>query len=340
MADFKFSCPHCAISVECDELWCGHEIQCPSCQKEFVVPQKPAEPPHATLASAKPAQARLSIGSSRAQHSAAPKAVAPQVAAYEQQLKAAKAGKKGSGMKWVTAAIVVVVLGVGGYFGYVFYTQWQAKKAEVAKQAAAPPPPTNAVPAEPEPPPPPKALPVLPAVWTLDVEQAKIPEGKANGSLSGTNFIVETALCTPQILGLYEGAPRSPDRAILVYLDLKAGESLTNRDWTVSKDQRGKGVPQVVKEWKTNPRYAPHTQAFRSGYAMKLEFGPVTSNVISGKIFLALPDAEQSVVAGQFKAFASLPAASPSGAAAQAVAPPAAVPVADPAFERRYGKKR
>jgi hypothetical protein len=340
MADFKFSCPHCSISVECDELWCGHEIQCPSCQKEFVVPQKPAGPPHATLASAAPGQPKLSIGASRTQHSSAPKAVAPQVAALEHHLKQAKAGQKSGAMKWVTVGIVVVVLGVGGYFGYGYFTEWQAKRAEAKKLASAPPPPTNAAPAEPEPPPPPKELPLLPAVWTLDVNQAKIPEGKANGTISGTNFVVETAVCTPQLLSLYEGAARSPDRGVLVYLSLKPGESLTNRTFTVSSDTRSKEVREVVKEWKTNPRYAPHTRAFSMGYAMKLELGQITSNMISGKIFLALPDTEQSVVAGEFKAMTALVPGAPAGGATPVAAAAAPARAADPAFEKRYGKKR
>jgi hypothetical protein len=340
MADFKFSCPHCSIAIECDELWCGREIQCPSCQKEFAVPQKPAGPPHAALAGAKPGQAKLSIGSSRAQHSTAPKAVAPQVAALEQQLKAAKAGQKGSGMKWVTAGIVVVVLAAGGYFGYGFYTKWQEKKAEDARQAAAPPPVTNAAPAEPEPPPPPKEVAMIPPVWTLDVDHAKIPEGKANGTISGTNFVPETAICTPQFLGLYEGQVRSPEMGVVVYLNLKPGESLTNRSFTVSPDKRDPGVRQVAKLWKTNPRFAAHNKSFSSGYALKLEFGESASNVISGKIFLALPDTEQTVVAGQFKALTAMPAAASSAAAAQAVAPMAPPPTARPGPQDRYGRKR
>ena len=303
------------------------------------MPQKPAGPPHAALASAAPGQPKLSIGASRTQHSTAPKAVAPQAAALEHQLKRAKTGQKSGAMKWVTVGIVVVVLGVGGYFAYGPATEWLAKRAESKKQASAPPPPTNAAPAEPAPPPPPKELPVLPAVWTLDVAQAVIPEGKANGTLSGTNFLVETAVCTRQILGLYEGAARSPDLAVLVYLNLKPGESLTNHTWTVSPDKRDNGVRQVVKEWKTDPRYAPHTKAFSSGYAMKLELGEATSNVISGKIFLALPDTEQSVVAGQFKALAALPSGASSGAAAPVAASTPATRAAAAAFQQRYGKK-
>src|SRR5260370_41513486 len=64
----------------------------------------------------------------------------------------------------------------------------------------------------------------------------------------------------------------------------------------------GFGVPQVAKRWKPNPKFAPQLKSFYNGYAMKLELGQVADNSIPGKIFLALPDPEQTVVAGVFKA--------------------------------------
>src|SRR5581483_10461786 len=70
--------------------------------------------------------------------------------------------------------------------------------------------------------------PLVPAVWTLDLIKAKIPSGRANGSISGTNFVPDTArvdpLGTAQVLRLLQGQPVSPDREVLVYLHLKAGE--------------------------------------------------------------------------------------------------------------------
>src|SRR5262245_53322861 len=48
MADIKFACPLCGQNITCDELWAGHELQCPSCQGNLAVPPMPA--PAATAA--------------------------------------------------------------------------------------------------------------------------------------------------------------------------------------------------------------------------------------------------------------------------------------------------
>ena len=273
----------------------------------------------------------------------------------QQKLAQAKAGQKGSAMKWVTIGVVVIAVGVGAYLGYPYLKEWQAKRSEAAKQASAnaTQEATNAAAAETPPPAPApeKELPVIPPVWTLDVDKAKIPEGKANGMISGTNFVVETArldmVGNAYLLRLLEGAVASPDRAFMVYLRPEAGESVTGRTWTVSQDLKGKSVPQVVKLWKTNPRYQAQQKAFSSGYAMKLELGEIANGTISGKIFLAVPPAtEQSVVAGVFKASTSLADATGATAVNPAVTPnpaaaPAPPPAAEPAnFDQRYGPKR
>ena len=351
MADLKFTCSHCKQDIECDELWSGHQIECPTCKGELTVPPKPDAPPHATLAAAKPGEARLSIGQSRHQRSAAPPPPPPQEVLIAQRLAQAKAGQKGNAMKWVKIGVGVVGFALAGYFGYGYFTEWQAKRAEAAKQASAAQAATNAAVAEPAPPPPPKELPVLPAVWTLDLDKAKIPEGKANGSISGTNFVVETArldkVGTAYLLQLVQGPPASPDLGFMIYLHPNAGESITGHTWTVSQEMKGKGVPQVVKLLKTNPRYRAQPKNIFSGYAMKLDLGQITNGVIPGKIFLAVPpETEQSVVAGVFKANTSLADASGATVAGPVVAPnPGAAPNAPPPAERapldkRYGVKR
>jgi type II secretory pathway pseudopilin PulG len=315
------------------------------------VPPKPDTPPHGAFASAAPGQSRLSIGHSQAGRSAASKAVAPQVVALEAKLREARAGQKGGGMKWVMVGAVVIICGVGGYFGYTYFSEWQAKRKEAAQQAAkaaaqqAASAAAEAALAAPTTPAPEKELPVIAPAWTLEVDKATIPTSKVNGLISGTNFLAENAMCTDQVLRLSQGTPASPDREILVYLRLNRGESPTNHTWTVTQETKGRSVPQVVKRWKTNPRYAPQMKSYSSGYAMKLELGVVTNGVLPGQIFVALPDAEQSVVAGVFKATTTLGGASGAATVTPVAPDPVAAPLAPrgaerSAFDKRYGVRK
>ena len=352
MADLKFACPHCGQEIECDELWSGHQIQCPTCRKELTVPLKPEVSPLATFASAKPGQAKLSIGSSRAQRSASERTVAPQAVALEQQLAQAKAGQKGAALKWVKIGVGVLVVAVGGLVGYPYLRDWMVQRDAAAKSTSASttqPPAATAEPAAPAETPVEKELPLLPPAWTLDVGQARIPESNANGVIAGSNFVVETARLDSMpgniyLLRLVEGPLASPARAFMVYLRLNAGESILDRSWTISPDMKGKHVPQVVKLWKPNPRYQAQQKTFASGYVLKLEFGKTANGVIPGKIFLAVPpETEQSVVAGIFKANTNLagvtdaPAEKPAEAAESAAEP---LPTGATSFEQRYGGKR
>ena len=101
-------------------------------------------------------------------------------------------------------------------------------------------------------------------------------------------------------------------------------------------------APQVTKRWKTNPRYGPTVRNFATGYVMKLEFGELTNNAVSGKIFIALPDTEQSVVAGLFNASVNAAAPTTGTPAAPAAGTPTRVanPAADRTMRDRHGVKR
>jgi hypothetical protein len=191
--------------------------------------------------------------------------------------------------------------------------------------------------------------PLIPAVWTLDLGTAKIPESKANGMIAGTNFVLESARVDPvgtaQVLRLVQGQMASPDREVLVYLHLKPGEKLGGQSLAISREMMGSAVPQVAKRWKPNPKFAPQLKSFYTGYAMKLELGQVADNVVPGKIFLALPDPEQTVVAGVFKATVAVfdPNAQPQPMVASPMSPSTVDPsraAADEAMLRRYGAAR
>ena len=77
---------------------------------------------------------------------------------------------------------------------------------------------------------------------------------------------------------------------------------------------------------------------------MNLEVNQLQDGNATGKIYLALPDTEQSVVAGVFKALGGTNAANPAAAAAAGATPAAAAPAASSgekaAFDKRYGIKK
>lgn len=338
MSDYIFACPNCHQELSGDAAWIGQQIQCPLCQATVTVPQSPAQ--HAPS----PPQARLSLG-----RSSQPADSATRSKPVYRQLVPPAPKKQNPLVKWGTAAVVLAALGMGAYYGYGWWQQRQETRAATGDAAAQPadagsPVPIGAEqPPEAAPGPVDPALPVIPPTWTLDVEAAKIPEGRANGMISGTNFVVEAAQLSftgsAYLLSLRQGAGASADRELWVFLRPKAGQPLTNQTWTVSPDMKSSGVSQVAKRWKTNPKYAPQQKNYSSGYALKLELGQVGDDGIAGKIFVALPDAEQSVVAGVFKAVIAVPGmASPVAAPNQPVMPPAEMPP-DPAFQQRYAPK-
>ena len=342
MADLKFPCPSCHQSIICDELWCGQEIQCPSCQAQLVVPSQQAPEPSSLVPKPPPAGAsKLSIGK---QHQSAPAAPPPGGQRFAPGAKkpvGKKTKSKDAVLKVVKVGVALIVLGAAGYFGYDWWTKKKAKaEAEAIAAAKAI---TDAQKTANESAAANKPLPVVPPAWTLDVDTAKIPEGQANGSLAGTNFVVESASiirsATSQVLDLRQGTGPTPERQIMIYLRLSPGETVAGHTKTVSQDMKGAGVPQILKRWK-GPTGALQQKFFSTGYAMKLELGQTNENTIPGKIFLALPDPEQSVVAGLFKI--QPPSTDPAAAQPVTVQPttPSGPSPDRAAFERRYGPQK
>jgi hypothetical protein len=142
-------------------------------------------------------------------------------------------------------------------------------------------------------------------VYTLDVDTANIPNFPVNGTISGAKFKAETVqvnkVGAAQVLRFTQGQLTAPDGEILIYMNLKPGQTMAGQTFTISKDAKTSGeISEVIKRWKANG--APQVKPFKSGYALKLEIGALANNKLPGKIFLALPDPEQTVIAGTFEA--------------------------------------
>ena len=184
-------------------------------------------------------------------------------------------------------------------------------------------------------PPPAESATLVPVIWTLNLDAATIPSAIVKGEISSNSFRADYAQFDRGVLDLRQGTNAVPDRQILIYLKLRAGEKIDGKTITVTAEQKT-GAPVIMKKWKHDPRYAPQQRTYGSGYAMKLEFGEVKEGITAGKIYLALPDAEKTYLAGTFNAGAKLTAQSSNVPGTINVPDAYAKENAD--FKARYGK--
>jgi len=338
MGEFKFNCPSCSQKIQCTEDWMGRQIQCPACQQNIQVP---VPPPAAAPVQAKPL-VRPSIALATHQKSApAPVATfshGTSPVRHYSPSQAASSSDRGDKIKRIAMiAACVLLIPPAGYFGFTAIRDYQAKLNVQRQQAgedsdggrlghiaslydaldATDPAKhgrfgdsdddedakrkrrsgTNGVASAEEK--------IVPPKWTLEIDKVKLQRGAVNGNLAGTNFLAGSVFVdvngVMNVLSIRQGTNFYSDREIMAYLKLKPAESLVGQTWTIGPDTRT-NVPNVVKRWRPNPRFAPQQKSFANGYAMRLEFLNQSEDLVQGRIYLALPDPEQSVIAGQFTA--------------------------------------
>lgn len=330
MADFIFNCPACKQAIQADDAWAGQQIHCPLCKAGVMVPG-------GNPVGAKPSNVpRMSYSSGHG-------AVQPP-----------KAGMSPA-LKYSIVGVVFVASAVGGWLGWPYLSSHVPflKGSEPAPPATAAAPRTpgsapgerkspDAPPTEPAPAPR-KEVPMSMPSHNLEIGQVTISEGKLNGMIAGTKFVPDNVLLsklpTGYVLNLRQGTGQSPDLGLAVFLQMAPTESPTGHTWTVAQDLKGTAVNRVLKIWKPNPKYAAQQKTFATGFALKLEFGQLTeSNTLPGKLYVALPDTEKSVIGGVFTATTALTgAATPTETAAPN--PKLRDPRADAEFQKRYGVK-
>ncbi len=323
MAEMKFSCQACGQHIQCDEQWSGRQIACPACGASMMVPQIAAIPTAVPVAAPAVAEA-----------APAPTAVA---AGPRRLVPKKKPFPIGRLLAWTagTAVFVVAMFFVlrqadlwqgafnrkqkeivanssGGeltHMARIYQTldETDPAKAEAAQMKAnqrAERDRNKMIEALKVQPDPTLALPLTAPTYTLDGAAAAIPDARVNGTSADAPFKVETAHLDANgpggVLAFQEGVGTEADHELFIYLDANDVTHLAGRSWTVDKDTRGKDVPQTVKRWTINPKFAPVPKTFGSGYVLRLEFGQPTRDWQPGKIYLALPDQGHTVLAGNF----------------------------------------
>jgi len=349
MAEIVFDCPSCKQPVQADDAWGGEQIECPLCKAPMIVPQ--AQAPSAPAKGAAkhlgkqlvsvPGGTKLSAGAIQVPSSGGR---GIPIRNYQPEQKK----RQHPAVRFAIIGVVIVAAVASGWVAWPYIRPHIPFLNKEAEEAGAAPPtvPGEAAaqtPQEPAPPPPPKEVPMTPPVYTLDIAQAKISEGKVNGTIAGTNFVPDVVrldqVAGGYVLNLRQGAGQTPDRGLRVNIQLQPTDSPTGQTWQVSQGLKGTPISRVTKIWKTNPKYAAQEKPFTTGFALKLEFGQLTaSNTLPGKIYVALPDKEETVVGGVFNAATTLVGSQDTGVQEPGISPQSPAQRAE--FERRYGIPR
>ena len=275
MSEFKFACPVCGQHITVDSGTSGEQIDCPTCFRKIVVPQAPAS--HATKLILSAAQ----VGNAR-----------PSSADAYSQLGPMRPGSRH--LPLTVFVLLVLLLGAGVAALYVY----RDRVAQAFRRSA--PAATNAAPQEITTAPLNTTYPVPTNItWSLDLTNTDIPEATAAGSIHGSGFYCERASLRGGLLSLSQGKAWPWDLSVALNLYARRGEELSGK--TVNIDSARIKAPAVVIRWKDSGQQ-PATETINGGYALRLVFGQSTNGRIPGKIYICLPDATRSVVAGTFDA--------------------------------------
>jgi hypothetical protein len=271
MSEFKFACPVCGQHITADSSTSGTRLDCPTCFRPIVVPQAPASTSKLILAAAQPAKER------------------PKSPGTEGLGPLRKTSHR---MSPTGVAVLLFLAGAAGlcYFFWPELRDW-AKRMATPLTA-----PTQGSPVEHADTPPPPLV----NGWTLDLNRAAIPDKPAAGTIHGQAFTHEQASLTGGALSLRQGRGWPPDLAMAIILPAQRGEELSGRTIQVLPEHT-LPAPQVILRWKDQDNQ-PQQQDLKGGYLMQLVFGYAATGRITGKIYLALPDEDKSVVAGTFTA--------------------------------------
>jgi DNA-directed RNA polymerase subunit RPC12/RpoP len=275
MSEFKYACPVCGQHIRCDSTQSGTTMECPTCFQKIVVPQAPASDNPKFIITGKKVGAERPL----------PTAV----------VNAAEAPPPAPEKSTLVPAILLGVL-VLAAAGLLF-----AFRGKIFNPAGGPPPPPGGPVASGPPPKPPKAPLVAPPAsdnnWMLDLAAAT-PDAPVAGRIHGEDFIAERAIFQNGTLTFRAGNRGTVEFGLLINFSGTQAESLSGQSIHVATN--ADKAANIMLRWKDGDQQRKVN--FTNGYAMRLEFEPLSGNRLSGTIYLCLPDDEKSYVAGTFRA--------------------------------------
>lgn len=272
MSEFKFACPVCGQHMMCDVSQGGRVMECPTCFQKITAPQAPAADGKFILTGTKVSEKKISA---RGFDAAAP--------AAEKKFPVA-----------ILLGVIVLVLGAGAA---VYFLHRKTAPPEISA------PKNNLANPNPLPPPAPSSPPpVVPAAsdanWKLTLAGVAIPATPVAGRIHGQNFKVERALFQNGTLILRAGTQGVVESGLFISFGGAQAGALAQKTINVRADTEKAAAVQL--RWKDSA--GVQRKAFNTGYALRLEFGALANNHLSGSIYLCTPDSEKSYLIGTFAA--------------------------------------
>jgi len=269
MSEFKFACPICGQHITADAKDAGSQLTCPTCYRKIVVPPAP------TLADPKFVLAATEANKPR-----------PSPTPLPGTLPIARA------KPIVPPALIVLLVLACAAAATLFALRgkiFQKKPGPEEVQAESMESKMDSSGGQ--------AEYTGTNRWTLDLAGVTFPDLPVSGSVHHREFQLDRATLTASNLTLRVGTKGPIELGVNIYFFNRQPEELAGKSAEVKPTDPK--APRVVLHWMEAQR---KSQTFHSGYAMKVEFGPVSDKTMPGKIFLCLPDGGQSWVAGTFVA--------------------------------------
>ena len=270
MSEFKYACPVCGQHIKCDSSQAGAQMECPTCFQKITVPQAPSSDE----------QKFILTGSKVTEKKIHVRMDAGGVPVPEKKFPVAAAVA-------LLAAVCVAGAAVFVFRGKIFTSANSGPPAKTQKSA--------------------KAARVAPPAsdtnWMLNLDTAAIAGSPVAGRIHGQDFIIERAYFQNGMLTLRAGARGPLEFGAVINFGGAQAEALSGQ--TINVSTNADTAARITLHWKNDS--ASGRDNFDSGYALRLEFGPLANNRLPGKIYLCTPDVKKSYLTGTFNAEARKP---------------------------------
>ncbi len=268
MSEFKFACPMCGQHIKCDSDKSGGQVDCPTCFQKLIVPESPHGDPSKFILNAALATNRRykpSDTTSRATVTARPPV---------------------HGVSAAAVALVLLVCAAGGALyairDKVMHPPGQMVVANSVTTGSRP-----------------STSPGDDLGWTLNLTDVTIPDAPLTGRINGRTFAPQRMTFQGDTLNFRQGNKRPPDLGLMIVFYVKGGRELAGKSITITTNNDT--APKVLLRWK-NDQGQPVSQYYQRGYALRMDFNPLSGNRLTGKVYFCAPDEARSYAAGTFEA--------------------------------------